>query len=181
MLLRRSVFLLVLSVFAALFTFPVAAQESNNTVHTVQRGENLYRIALRYGVSMDAIAEANSLTNLSRINAGQQLIIPNYDPTPEVVENPTVAGTPIKHLVTSGETLASIANQYGMTVEQILAINDVPNPNRILRGQELLVWGASQDEPTADSLRGHSYRNQLLTRHHSLPKQSVPLLLPHTQ
>jgi LysM repeat protein len=44
--------------------------------HTVTMGENLYRISLRYEVSMWAIAEANNITNLNYIRAGQVLCIP---------------------------------------------------------------------------------------------------------
>ena len=44
--------------------------------HTVRWGENLYRISLRYGVSMWAIAEANHIYNLHYIRAGQVLCIP---------------------------------------------------------------------------------------------------------
>jgi LysM repeat protein len=44
--------------------------------HTVVLWENLYRIALRYGVSMWTIAEANHLFNLNYIRAGQVLCIP---------------------------------------------------------------------------------------------------------
>ncbi len=44
--------------------------------HTVATGENLYRIALRYGVSMWAIAEANNILNLNYIRAGDVLCIP---------------------------------------------------------------------------------------------------------
>jgi LysM repeat protein len=44
--------------------------------HTVALGENLYRISLRYGVSMWAIAEVNHITNLNYIRAGQVLCIP---------------------------------------------------------------------------------------------------------
>jgi LysM repeat protein len=45
-------------------------------LHTVQWGENLTRISLQYGVSMWAIAEANSIYNLHYIQAGQVLCIP---------------------------------------------------------------------------------------------------------
>ncbi len=45
-------------------------------VHIVQAGENLFRISLRYGVSMNAIAAANGITNYNLIFAGQRLIIP---------------------------------------------------------------------------------------------------------
>jgi LysM repeat protein len=44
--------------------------------HTVAPGENMYRISLRYGVSMWAIAEANYILNLHTICAGQVLCIP---------------------------------------------------------------------------------------------------------
>jgi LysM repeat protein len=44
--------------------------------HTVAPGENLYRISLRYGVNMWAIAEANYILNLHTIRAGQVLCIP---------------------------------------------------------------------------------------------------------
>lgn len=46
------------------------------TYHTVQYGENLYRISLIYGVSMWDIAGANSIYNLNWIYAGQVLLIP---------------------------------------------------------------------------------------------------------
>jgi LysM repeat protein len=44
--------------------------------HTVVSGENLYRISIHYGVSMYAIAQANGITNLDLIFAGQSLCIP---------------------------------------------------------------------------------------------------------
>jgi LysM repeat protein len=44
--------------------------------HKVERGENLYRISLRYKVSMWTIAETNHITNLNYIRAGQELCIP---------------------------------------------------------------------------------------------------------
>jgi LysM repeat protein len=44
--------------------------------HTIVLGENLYRIGLKYGVSMYAIAEANGITNMNLIYAGEVLCIP---------------------------------------------------------------------------------------------------------
>lgn len=143
----RSIGLLIIILFTILA--PVAAQDGSTT-HTVQRGETLFRIAQRYGVSMDAIIQANGLTNPSRILVGQQLVIPGFDPSPSVVDNPMVAGTPVYHTVQPGETLASIAAQYGMTVEQIIQINNIANPNRILRGQQLTVWATTNVEPSID-------------------------------
>ena len=47
------------------------------TIHVVQRGENLYRISLRYGTTVQAIMTANGLTNYN-IYVGQRLRIPLY-------------------------------------------------------------------------------------------------------
>lgn len=54
---------------------PAPPPESEYTIHVVQPGENLFRISLRYGVSMDAICAANGITDPTRIHVGQQLRI----------------------------------------------------------------------------------------------------------
>jgi LysM repeat protein len=145
-MLRRSLRTLIVSTVIlgmALSSVPILAQE---TIHIVQYGENLYRIALHYGVSMDALAQANGITNQARIFAGQKLIIPDFDASAPVVENPTLAGTPIYHTVAPGETLESIARKYGMTIQQLVEINQIANPNRINRGQQLTVWATTPTE-----------------------------------
>lgn len=48
--------------------------------HVVQRGENLFRIALSYGCTTEQMAAANSITNPARIYPGQVLTIPDCDP-----------------------------------------------------------------------------------------------------
>jgi peptidoglycan endopeptidase LytE len=45
-------------------------------VHVVQPGETAYRIARRYGVTVDALAAANALADPARVRAGQRLQIP---------------------------------------------------------------------------------------------------------
>jgi LysM repeat protein len=61
-------------------TIPVggvtAAPATGETVHIVQPGETLYRIGLRYGVTAEALAAHNGITNVHRINVGQELRIP---------------------------------------------------------------------------------------------------------
>ena len=46
------------------------------TVHVVQRGENLYRIALHYGVSVEALMRANGIRDVRSLAVGQRLTIP---------------------------------------------------------------------------------------------------------
>lgn len=129
---------------------PSAAQDHQAT-HVVQSGENLFRIALRYGITMDALIAANNITDASRIYSGQVLVIPGVsvpDSGTEVV-NPLVASEPSIHIVQPGETLGSIAQRYGVTVDQLIQSNNIANPNRILRGQELRVWTVNTNDPAA--------------------------------
>lgn len=143
-------FMVVIALLSLFTMLPTIAQDTQAT-HVVQRGENLYRIALRYGISVDDLVKANNITNVSRIFAGQTLVIPNYNPAPDTVENPLIAGTPTKYTVTYGDTLAGIANKYGMTVDQLMKINNLTDPNHINRGQELIVWSITPDEPAANT------------------------------
>lgn len=129
---------LVVIVLALCAPFAVRAED---TTHIVQPGETLYRISVQYGVSMDILAQANNISNRERILAGQRLIIPDLS---EAVENPLFAAEPTHHVVQPGETLASIANLYGLTVQQLAQLNNIANPNHILRGQTLTVFAAPQ-------------------------------------
>lgn len=134
-------FIVVGVLIVLLNPFRVLAQDDQVT-HVVQPGENLYRISLRYGVALDALIQINNIVDQRHIASGQTLIIPGLsvpDDSAEVV-NPLVAGTPVIHIVQPGDSLTIIANQYGTTVEQILLANNIPNPNRIFRGQELSIW-----------------------------------------
>jgi len=45
-------------------------------VHVVQPGENLFRIALRYGLDYNYLASYNGITDPSRVFVGQQIKIP---------------------------------------------------------------------------------------------------------
>lgn len=53
------------------------ASRPASTVHVVQRGENLYRIALHYGVSVEEIAEANAIEDETQLEVGTRLMIPH--------------------------------------------------------------------------------------------------------
>ncbi len=57
--------------------------------YVVQSGENLFRIALRYGMSVQALATANHLVNVSQVYAGQRLLIPSSvsAPLPSVAKS----------------------------------------------------------------------------------------------
>ena len=145
--------LVIFSILLVFIMIPTTFAE--DTVYTVRPGDTLFRISQQHGVSLDAIAQANQISNTWTIFSGQQLVIPDLS---EAVENPLVAGDPIRHTVQSGETLGTIANQYGLTLSQISQLNNIANPNLIKRGQVLTVFATSEsaDETAVESIEDMS-------------------------
>ena len=114
---------------------PGRPSPGNPQVHIVQPGENLFRIALRYGTTVDAIAEANHIVNPWFIYVGQELRIPGGGD-----EMPMPPGSPGRtHVVQPGETLYSIAVRYDTTVQALVMANNLSNSNLIYVGQTLNV------------------------------------------
>ena len=87
---------------------------------------------------------------------------PTVAPSPAVIATdtatPTAAlpaatstlgsGAPTLYRVRPGDTLLTIAAQFGVTVERIMAANDLVDPNRIQAGQELIIPTGDLPEPT---------------------------------
>ena len=71
-------------------TTAASSTPSSGSSHVVQRGENLYRIALRYGTTVQALALANNLSNTSLIYAGQRLVISGGGSSSPAPSSPSV-------------------------------------------------------------------------------------------
>ena len=136
---------LIVIVAAALSIAIPAAAQTGNVQHVVQRGETLFRIALRYGVTVDSLVSFNGLANPNRIYAGQTLLIPNGSPSAPAAPAaaPVASGSGATHVVQRGEYLGMIARQYGVSADAIAAANGLANPSLIFAGQRLIIPGAS--------------------------------------
>ena len=128
------------------FTPAPTLPPTGTCTHTVQAGENLFRISLRYNTTVDAVAAANGIVNPQLILVGQVLTIPGCGsggggggvvPTPP----PTGGLQPGEqmHVVRQGETMMTISLQYGVPVNSIAARNNLSNPNMIFINQELII------------------------------------------
>jgi membrane-bound lytic murein transglycosylase D len=133
--------------------------------HVVRRGETLARIARRYGVSVSAIASANSLPRRGRVTRGRVLVIPGRYREERVRtaslrkgkrghaeravlaarsrNRPGARRASAKHYqVRTGDTLYRIAVRHGTTVAQILAVNALPSWARIRPGDRIKIPGS---------------------------------------
>jgi len=71
--------------------------------------------------------------------------------TPEPSETLTPAG-PITYVVEEGDSLASIADQFGVTIDQLIAANNLVDPNNIGVGSQLIIPDPDADLPTETAL-----------------------------
>ncbi len=101
--------------------------------YTVRWGDTLASIATRFGTTVQAITELNNLTNPNQLYVGQKLRIPGTPPATA----PT--GETVTHVVQRGETLHTIAAQYGLTWQTVAAANNIVNPNLLYVGQKLII------------------------------------------
>ena len=124
-----------------------AAPAAAGATHVVRAGENLYRIALRYGTTVQALAELNGIYNSDHVVAGQTLVIPGSPAAPAVAYQPEHAGT--THAVQPGETLAAIAYRYGVALWTLVQVNSLANPSLIIPGQVLVIPRASSLAPAS--------------------------------
>jgi len=144
---------------------PAATVAAPGGVYIVQTGDNLFRIALKFNVTVQAIQTANGLTN-NLIFLGQRLIIPasgqvvtsppRTTPTPPPPAGggnttpPPATATPLPsgiYIVQSGDNLFRISLKFGVSVAAISAANGLSN-NLIFVGQRLVIPGAGSGGTT---------------------------------
>jgi LysM repeat protein len=134
--LKKAVFLVVLLAFLLTPVLPARAE----TVYPVQPGDTLYRISLRFGVSVQALRQANGITG-NLIFAGQQLVIPvgsaPSSPTGGSTTGSPTAGT---YTVQRGDTLWRIATRNSLTVAALKSANGLRS-DLIYVGQVLIIPG----------------------------------------
>lgn len=109
-------------------------------IHTVTAGESLYTIGQKYGVSVGDIRTWNNMRN-NTLSLGQKLTIRlSPDKAAEINQRKEVMETHGKkiHVVSRGETLYSIAGNYGISVGDLREWNRLES-NAIGVGQELIV------------------------------------------
>src|SRR5581483_9947551 len=106
---------------------PTPSDDPQFTQYTVKNGDTLFNISQKYNLRWDAIASLNNLTEPYVLHAGMIIKIPQA----------TTSKVPGKvYTVQAGDTLASIAKQFNITTDDIIAVNpNLQNSDLITQGQ----------------------------------------------
>lgn len=132
---------------------PTALVTTGECTYVVQAGDNLFRIATNNNVSLDEMRAANPelVGEAPILQPGQVLQIPGCVPAGGVAATPipsqptaTVGGGTggTTYTVRSGDTLFTIAQQFGVTTQAIISANNLTNPDRLSIGQQLIIPAA---------------------------------------
>ena len=108
-------------------------QTQNTITYIIKRGDNLWNIARKYGVSVNDIVKWNNIKNKNLIYAGNRLII--YTNNQNNSNN-----NQINYIVKRGDTLSAIALKYNTTVNRLVQINGIKNKNLIYVGQIIKIY-----------------------------------------
>ncbi len=121
-------------------------QNPNQTINTesityiVKKGDTLWDIARTYGTTVQEIVNINNIPNENLIYPGQVL---------KILKNSTINGSETRetgsiiYTVQRGNTLSQIAKAYGVTVNDIVKVNNIQNPNLIYPGLKLKITNST--------------------------------------
>ncbi len=111
--------------------------------YTVKSGETLSDIATRFKTTTDRLIQLNGLRDPDLVISGTRLQVP----APARAAAPAKpAAAPVnrqarEHVVTRGESLSLIAERYGTSVDRLVALNQLEDPERLLVGTRLKLRG----------------------------------------
>ncbi len=147
---KKYFYLFMLLTFSSLFF--IQETFANHLNYTVKKGDNLYTIAKRHNVSVNAIMEHNNLSS-NKLAIGDKISIPQQN-KPSVKKETvkknnentisqkiTVISDPFQvryHVVKKGDTLTTVAKKYSMSPERLKEINGLSS-NKLKVGQQLLI------------------------------------------
>ena len=108
------------------------AQIADADTYTVKKGDTLWDIAINNGTTVDQLMQDNNLTS-SLIFPGDKL---TYNTTVAQVAQAKEQGY---YTVVLGDTLGKVANRFGVTVDELVKLNNISDPNLIYVGTVLKV------------------------------------------
>lgn len=96
-------------------------------------GDTLSQIALKYHTSYEYLAQINGISNPNLIFVGQKIYIPSLE------SNELHDTSHNLYIVQCGNTLTQISNLFDVSIDEIVTLNNIQNPNLIFAGSTLRI------------------------------------------
>lgn len=122
---------------------PTQDKGEEMAMYTVQKGDSLYSIAKKFGITVDEIKSLNNLTS-NNLAIGEQLMIKGstgdgpINPEEECIGTGYAEPQYIMYTVQRGDSLYTIARRYNTSVDNIKALNNLTN-NNLMIGEQLKI------------------------------------------
>jgi LysM repeat protein len=116
-----------------IFSIPFCSFADNNDefiTHKVTKGDTLWSITKQYNISLESILVLNNIKDKDTLSIGQIV---------KIYQDNLSAADYAMHIVKKGDTLWSIARQYNLSLDLILATNNIANSELISIGQEMKI------------------------------------------
>jgi len=108
-------------------------------MHRVEEGETLSVIAKKYHTTPSAISQANNLADGQRIQADGKLIIP-MAPGRGRASAESAQSSAVRYTMRRGDTIASVANEFEVTIAQIRRWNQLSSKSKLRPGRVLVIY-----------------------------------------
>jgi len=138
----------ILSVLVVFGSLCVPTVFSEPLKHEIKDGQTLYSIARQYGITLDALSQANAIKDPSRVKKGQVLVIPEKSSAVTTVKTqepvkkeilPGDTGNKKQVVIKGGDTLYGLAREYSTTVDVLRSINGLAKDVVLKTGQSISV------------------------------------------
>jgi LysM repeat protein len=128
-------------------TTVVEPEETEPESVTVTAGDSLSEIAKANGTTAEKLARINGICNANSIYVGQVILLSS----PEIEVEINVVEESLRTVVVeAGDSLSKIAKRESVTVDEIMSMNNITDPNLLFVGQELTISGQVSPEPQED-------------------------------
>lgn len=173
--------------FAANFLQLTPEEKQPYVEHNILAGETISKIAQKYDISSQEIMELNGFRSTkTKLTRGQVLRLPisltAYEEINEAAKNSgtnynTSGSLDLVHYVTSGESLFRIARKYGVSIEQLVELNNLKNDKVTLSiGQKLIVSVKDESDEEEENIASDIPKkldNAIVVRHRVKHGESI--------
>ncbi|OAB48066.1 LysM peptidoglycan-binding domain-containing protein [Paenibacillus antarcticus] len=153
-------------------------------IHMVKKGDSLYELSKKYGISLEKLIEANpQLKDPNKLNIGEKVKIPTEASSVPMPENIIH-----KHVVKQGDSLWQLSKAWGVTLREMIDANpQLKNPNALLVGEIVNIPKVGMKEVINGELVGGNANHNKTTaggKTHTGPKvdtspiQTIPPVIP---